>query len=178
MLKIQNNNSDYRQYRVNKGPDRASAAEATSRRRIFRTACVVIAAVAFAACQPGVGPGATTPPAPTCAAGCIEAPKCKFGVWEPENDTSDPLRAQLGCGALFLYDSGATFGVLGGVGSFCPDSSANRALLHARGKRGYLPGYCQTCIGVPAGMLFVFWRVNVGPSCPSGCLPGPPIPSF
>lgn len=124
------------------------------------------------ACRP---PGTTTIP-PTCTTSCVERPRCSFqSAWD---DAGDPLQAQLGCGPVFQYRNGANSGILGGTGSFCTDSPANRQVLHDAHKRGYPPGYCETCLGVPAGKVFVFWTEAIGPSCPSGCVVGDAAPPF
>jgi len=107
-------------------------------------------------------------PAVDAPAGCLEPPCCTL---QPDA-TEDALQRSLGCGPSYMYlehlDSGAGSTPLG-VGSFCPDTPTSRIILHNRGKRGYFAGYCDTCLCVPAGQIFVFWRIEVGPTCPSGC---------
>jgi hypothetical protein len=127
-------------------------------------AVVVSAFGLVVACQPAV------PPATTMAV-CAERPHCSFRL--DESATPDPLQNQLGCGPIYRNENGERGGD-NGIGSFCPDSPANRKLLHNSAKHGYLAGYCQSCLGVPAGKLFVFWKLFDQPSCPSGCAPGAP----
>ena len=93
---------------------------------------------------------------------------------QPDPIEPDPLQLQLGCGPTYQYRKGTGPDLLVGWGSFCPDSLANRRILHDRGKRGYLPGYCESCLCVPAGQIFVFWGFADDPTCPSGCGPMPP----
>jgi hypothetical protein len=132
----------------------------------------------------GTPPVATTdpplppplPPPARGAGGCIEMDGCSFKSAWP--DSNNPLQKQLGCGPVFQYFNGAGQGILGGTGSFCPDTPANRKLLHQKGLTGHHAGYCETCMGVPADKIFVFWDYFMGPSCPSGCRTGfsaPPI---
>jgi hypothetical protein len=102
---------------------------------------------------------------------CDERPHCSFGP-DPETP-GNPLQQQLHCGPIHRYVGGDKAG-FAAVGSFCPDSPATRRILHDNEKRGYLPGYCDTCLTVPAGQVFAFWKFFDGPSCPSGCVPGPP----
>jgi hypothetical protein len=104
-----------------------------------------------------------------CRPPCVEHP------WQSSfkgsiDLSSDPLAKQLGCGPVFQYSRGGK-GFFGGTGSFCPDSPGNRAVLHANQKYGFPPRYCETCMGVPDGKIFVFWTRDAGPSpsCPSGC---------
>lgn len=130
-------------------------------------AVLVLAASAFVlvvACQPAV------PPATTMGV-CAERPHCSFQV--DASSTPDPLQSQLGCGPLYRYENGEKGGD-NGIGSFCPDTPVNRKILHDSGKHGYGAGYCQSCLGVPAGKIFVFWKLFDQPSCPSGCAPGAP----
>ena len=94
---------------------------------------------------------------------CFVHPHCSGGG-VPSGAPATPLEAQLGCSGRAGYSSG-----LGdtGAGSFCPDTPQARQLgmgvfLHA--------GYCDECITVPAGQIFVyFFRVQQPPLCPSGC---------
>jgi hypothetical protein len=174
--------------------ERASVSANYVNRRIGLLIGTTIAAALIAACQPRVSPGTvpttpapdpggtttpapdggTTTPAPDPVGSCVTRPGCALS--QIEGPSSDPLQGQLGCGPAFRYQSGATFGFHGGVGSFCPDSPGNRAILHQRLKIGYLPGYCDSCLKVPPGTLFVFWTAGgppTGPSCPSGCAPTP-----
>ena len=76
---------------------------------------------------------------------------------------------------MFVYMNGFVRGVHGGFGSFCPDTPDARKALHDSKKRGYLPGHCETCLGVPAGWIFVLWTETEVPSCPSGCSPSEPF---
>jgi hypothetical protein len=97
---------------------------------------------------------------------CEIAPSCAL---VPKPTFSDPLEAQLGCGPSSQYTTGFFGGFVGGYGSFCPDTPANRAALHAAHKRGFLTGYCSTCMRVPAKSLWVVWAEFEGPGCPSSC---------
>ena len=126
-------------------------------------------------------PPATTgtvqpPPPPACTNQCTELPQCTFGY--SYEDSSDPLQKQLGCSPVYRYTNGANSGILGGVGSFCPDTAANRKILHDKGRKGYAHGYCDTCLNVPCGKLFVFWSFMIGPGCPSGCRIGTAPPDI
>jgi len=137
----------------------------------------ILAIVASVACVVnGIQVAAATTPRGTPPGGCVERPHCSFGYgWE---DAGNKLQQQLGCGPVYQYKNGFESGVTGGNGSFCPDTVDTRAVLHAQGRRGYGPGYCETCLGVPDGQLFVLWMETIGPSCPSGCTPGNPPPPF
>jgi hypothetical protein len=64
---------------------------------------------------------------PVTAQRCVELPHCSLGP--PTLEASNPLSKQLGCGLQQRYRNGADLGVLGGDGSFCPDSPDNRKLL-------------------------------------------------
>jgi hypothetical protein len=113
----------------------------------------------------------TAPPPP--AVSCVERPGCSIRpIAADDPQDADPLQQQLGCGPELVYMNGATKGIHGGRGSFCPDSPSNRKALHDAGKRGYLPGHCEVCLGVPASWIFVFWAETEGPGCPSGCVEG------
>jgi hypothetical protein len=132
---------------------------------------LVASAFLMAACRAPMGPP------PVGKASCVERPHCSFRyAWD--EGPNDPLWKQLGCGPVFQYMNGHSAGILGGNGSFCPDSTSNRKVLHDNHKRGYLPGYCETCLGVPDGQIFVFWSQTIGPSCPSGCVPGEAAPAI
>jgi hypothetical protein len=132
---------------------------------------LVLTAVVVSGLWPLVGCQPAVPPAAPTAGACAERPHCSF---EPEaSSPPDPLQAQLGCGPLYRYQNGEKGGD-NGLGSFCPDSPATRKTLHDAGKHGYLPGYCQSCLGVPADKIFVFWKLFDQPSCPSTCAPGAP----
>jgi hypothetical protein len=113
---------------------------------------------------------------------CEERPACAFSpapttVLTTLTPADRAVLDALSCGPIYSYTSGANQGFLRGIGSFCADSTANRHLLHDNLKAGFHPGYCQSCLGVPAGKLFVFWTVesSEGPNCPSTCreAPGP-----
>ena len=135
-----------------------------------------VAAIVAMAAHAGSGVADTGIPVRGVATGCIERPHCSMSYgWD---DANDPLQQQLGCGGVFTYFNGANSGVLGGTGSFCADTPANRATLHDQKKRGFQPAYCETCMGVPDHKLFVFWGESVGPSCPSGCVLGVSAPAF
>jgi len=96
---------------------------------------------------------------------------CTFALVVTES--SNPLAKQLGCGPEYKYTSNRSR-VSEGIGSFCPDSPDNRKVLHDHKLTGYLPGYCDTCLKVPAGQIFVFWFLwAVDPSCTSTCGNGP-----
>lgn len=61
-----------------------------------------------------------------------------------------------------------------GSGSFCTSSADNQKVLHDSQKSGYLAGYSDTCLSVPAGKVFVFWVIDhAPPNCPSTCVDGP-----
>lgn len=83
------------------------------------------------------------------------------------------LQSQLRCAQSSRYWAGADSGFLGGIMSSCADTPGNRSVLRAAGYRAFLPGYCNTCLAVPAGRLFVFWSEFVGPGCSSGCTTSP-----
>jgi hypothetical protein len=84
------------------------------------------------------------------------------------------VRETAGCGPVYRYGSGAGDGFLGGIGSFCPDTPANRAYLRASVAldTGYDSTFCDQCLTVPSGSLFFFWQIDLGPGCPSGCMLG------
>jgi hypothetical protein len=82
---------------------------------------------------------------------------------------TDPLQAQLNCGPVMVYMNGLVHGVHGGFGSFCPDTLNNRKVLHDNQKRGYKPGFCSTCLGVPKDWIFVIWVETSGPVCGAAC---------
>ena len=67
--------------------------------------------------------------------------------------------------------TGAGNGLLGGLGSVCPDTKAVRDYVHEPGHMhlGIVGAYCDGCLKIPAGHLFVFWEIFIGPNCPSGC---------
>lgn len=158
-----------------------------------RAFLVVSSVIAGAGCPPPAG--ASDPS--RCQGTCVTRPGCSLTMEPAAPDpirptqpggpavtprdrtvhataaASDPLPQQLGCGAVYLYRNGAPDGIfVGGHGSFCPDSPATRQVLHDQRKLGYRPGYCESCLGVPPGQVFVFWDMLAGPSCPSGCAPG------
>jgi hypothetical protein len=103
--------------------------------------------------------------------GCVERPGCSI---ELDGDPPGVLQQQLGCGVNYTYSFGDRFEAA--MGSFCIDSPANRQILHDHQRRGFFGGYCESCLGVPAGKIFVFWAIVEGPTCPSGCAP-PPLPA-
>jgi hypothetical protein len=100
--------------------------------------------------------------------GCVERPGCSIAIF---GEPSGVLQQQLGCSATYEYDFGPGFEAA--IGSFCVDSPGNRQILHDHERRGFFGGYCETCLGVPAGKIFVFWADVLGPTCPSGCAPAP-----
>jgi hypothetical protein len=83
------------------------------------------------------------------------------------------LQRQLNCGTTRRYVSGGQAGFLGGLGSLCPDSPSIRTILRNSFRRGWVAPYCNDCINVPAGKIFVFWTEWSGPGCTSGCEPMP-----
>jgi hypothetical protein len=97
-------------------------------------------------------------------------PHCSFGY--EYDDSGNPAQSLLGCGPVYRWSNGANAGILGGVGSYCPDTPSNRQYLHDNGLTGFSSGYCDTCLNVPCGQLFVFWSYFVGPTCPSSCTYG------
>jgi hypothetical protein len=101
---------------------------------------------------------------------CVERLPCSFRPITGE--PSDPIQIQLGCGPTYEYVSSSPLNAWSGIGSFCPDSPANRDMLRDSGKFGYLSGFCDTCLGVPEDKIFVFWK-HSGPNCPSSCGPMP-----
>ncbi len=111
----------------------------------------------------------SSPDAQAPQAGCVERLPCSF-VREDPKGPEDPLQTQLGCGVAYVYTSADPLNAWVGTGSFCPDSQANRDVLRGNGQLGYLPGYCDTCLGIPPGKIFVFWKLD-GPNCPSSCGP-------
>ncbi len=126
-----------------------------------RALVVLVAGTSLLACMPPQNPSADS---------CGPRPGCSFA---PDSTTpANPLQQQLHCGPIYRYVGGSKAG-FAGVGSFCPDTPETRRILHDNQKRGYLPGYCESCMGVPPGEIFVFWKLFDGPSCPSGCFPGP-----
>lgn len=72
---------------------------------------------------------------------------------------------KLGCGPVLRYFGGGGAGWLGGLGTYCPD---DKAVRDAAGM-GFVGPYCDGCLKVPAGQIFVIWESFVGPNCPSGC---------
>jgi len=117
-------------------------------------------------------------PSPPCR-GCVERPGCSMRpIRDDDPKIVDPLHDLLGCGPVVVYMNGFVHGVHGGYGSFCPDSPDRRKLLRDNQKRGFLPGHCETCLGVPDGQVFVLWQETEGPSCPDGCPSGDHAPLF
>jgi hypothetical protein len=111
------------------------------------------------------------PPQPAaCMSTCTDLPQCSFGY--SYEDSGDPTQKTLGCSPVYRYMNGANSGILGGVGSFCPDTPDNRQYLHDHNYSGFTSGYCDTCLNVPCGKIFVFWSYFIGPSCPSSCVVG------
>jgi hypothetical protein len=105
-----------------------------------------------------------------CRPPCVEHPwQSRFVGTNASSDKVAKLKLQ-GCGPVFEYWSGGK-GFFGGTGSFCTDSPYNQAILKANHMYGFPPGYCETCMGVPDGKVFVFWgdRAGPAPSCSSGC---------
>jgi|GEM_PF-3515943 len=118
--------------------------------------------------QPETGAAPAEAHANTALA-CESTPRCSLTPF-PLN--RDPLQVALGCGPTTEYENGYSIGFMGGEGSFCVDTAFNRKTLHAAGKSAFLPGYCSTCLTVPAGQLYVIWTPLEGPGCPSSCAPG------
>jgi hypothetical protein len=76
---------------------------------------------------------------------------------------TNELRA-LGCGAPVYYLNGRASGVLGGHVALCPDTAAVRARFSPVGYD------CDACLGqAPAGAVYVYTLMFVGPNCQSGC---------
>jgi len=120
---------------------------------------------------PDVRDGPNAPDASIPSRTCTKQVGCSFGP--ATTDPRDPIQIQLGCGPAFGYESRDPANPWLGTGSFCPDSPDARRVLHDNRKLGYLPGYCETCMGVPADQIFVFWGQLNGPNCPSSCGPQP-----
>jgi|SRR4051812_5539906 hypothetical protein len=119
-------------------------------------------ALVTSACVASPPDGATESEAEAPLTGsCVVHKDCSFGT-APGPMT--PLELQLGCDGRYRYRSGLGDG---GGGSFCPDTPQARLL----GLGSWLPpGYCDACITVPAGHIFVyFWLGHEQPLCPSGC---------
>lgn len=126
--------------------------------------------------QPYVAQNPPDPDDPPDPPTCVTLVGCSFQF--VGGTSTNPLSAQLHCGQQYRYMNGFHAGVLGGIGSFCPDSVGNRTILAAHHMAGFRAGYCDTCLTVPTGKLFVFWTEFVGPGCPSGCIPGEGAPPF
>jgi hypothetical protein len=88
------------------------------------------------------------------------------------------LQRQLGCDTTRRFTTGVSAGFIGGLGSFCPDTAYVRSQLRAGHYRGWESSYCNDCIEVRGGQLFVFWTIFMGPGCPGGCEPMPPPGGF
>lgn len=95
---------------------------------------------------------------------------CSVAPWAYSKELNDKAR-RLGCGEVLHYSPGTGNGFLGGHGSICPETKAVRDYLREPGHLhiGYQGPYCDGCIKVPAGHLFVFWDGEIGPNCPNGC---------
>jgi hypothetical protein len=119
-----------------------------------------------------IGSGSDEPPdPPPLPPVCEVTPGCVLNF---AGGFQSPLQSQLHCTETYTYYNGSPGGrFLGGLGSFCRDTSFNRNRL--RGYPAFLPGYCATCLDVPTGWLFVFWQTTTGPQCPSSCSPTAPI---
>jgi hypothetical protein len=111
------------------------------------------------------------PPPPSCAS----LPSCTNTAWVVPYVTT--LQQQLGCNTTRRFTTGIPGGFMGGLGSFCPDTPYVRAMLHNH-YRGWTRPYCNDCIHIPAGKLWVFWIEYLGPGCPGGCEPAPPPGGF
>lgn len=107
---------------------------------------------------------------------CFAMPGCSNTAYVTPYVNS--LQSQLGCGPTRRFSTGAGAGFLGGLASFCPDNWWTRAQLHNTPYRGWIGAYCNECIDVPAGQMFVFWTSWTGPGCPGGCEPMPPPGGF
>jgi hypothetical protein len=86
----------------------------------------------------------------------------------PDYQVSPEMQEKLknfGCGPFFHYGTGNGNGILGGNGTYCKDTPA----LRATHPMGYGPGYCDGCLKVPPGEIFVLWTTAIGPNCPNGC---------
>jgi hypothetical protein len=103
---------------------------------------------------------------------CDDTPGCSLTY---QGGYASSLQQQLRCGQDYYYLDGASGGFMGGIGSYCPDSSAVRTALASHHIHFVDSTYCATCLSVPLGKLFVFWNEFWGPGCPSSCvnLPAP-----
>jgi hypothetical protein len=99
---------------------------------------------------------------------------CHVSPFPNEGPIAEKARA-LGCGPLHMYHTGNGSGLLGGIGSYCPDTKAVR---EAAPCVGYAGPYCDGCLEVPAGQIFHMWTLQSGPSCPSGCPSGHTAPGI
>lgn len=121
--------------------------------------------------------GSTPPPATSAdatgtpgGADCVALSGCSMRPNGANDPTiTDPLQGPLSCGPVFVYVNGFMYGWHGGYGSFCPDTPNARQVLHDNQKRGYQPGFCSTCLGVPEGWIFVIWKDYPGPTCDAAC---------
>lgn len=93
---------------------------------------------------------------------CLVHPHCSFEA--PTAPPATLLEAQLGCTGRARYSEETNDD---GAGPFCPDTPQTRQL----GTGMFLEsGYCDECITVPAGQIFVYFRrVEQPPLCPSTC---------
>jgi hypothetical protein len=145
-------------------------------------------AVAIAACGSAPEPQTESTEAPLSVGGIVPQPRPRpplcWDVYTPNagcsiyalDGATNPTQQLLGCGPIYGYHNGANAGILGGTGSFCPDTPSNRAYLHDHNFTGFGGGYDDSCIVVPCGQIFVFWSYFMGPNCPSSChtVSGPP----
>jgi hypothetical protein len=107
---------------------------------------------------------------------CYAMPNCSSEDYVTPYYSS--LQRQLGCGTTVRFSTGATAGFLGGLASFCPDNWWTRYQLRNNHLRGWANPYCNDCLTIPPGQLFVFWTTWTGPGCPGGCEPMPPPGGF
>jgi hypothetical protein len=116
-------------------------------------------------------------PSPFCSA-CEERPYRSFAYAWDDAPPGKPEAAQkeLGCGPVYRYSNGSNQGIIQYTGSFCPDTREARAYIHAQKLTAWAHPYCDQCLTIPCGKLFVLWGFAIGPGCPSGCrsYPAPP----
>lgn len=100
---------------------------------------------------------------------CQSMPGCSLS-WQ-SGGYPEAWVQQIGCGGSYMYSYGRQIaGLFGVVGRFCPNTTTVRNTLRNHGYTAwYEPGYCSTCLNVPATKIFVPFIGMSGPGCTSGC---------
>jgi hypothetical protein len=100
--------------------------------------------------------------------GCVKTDGCTLTPFDDPANAA--LRAQLSCEPMSLYRAVHP-------GALCPDTGDNRRILHDHHLTGYVAGYCDACLTVPDGKIFVLFVLAhpPPPNCPSTCAPAPTV---